>query len=109
MREEREEEAKKTSSFYSGLNSAFRCENLRSTNKLRVDLSLIYELIIIFSGNKYEDKKREVDGRIFGEEKRIKVVMMRRENEWQGRAKVMRLYALVCSTPLDGNTWRLCH
>ena len=72
-------------------------------------MSPLYELNILCSGNKYQDMEREGDGRILGEEKRIKVVVTRRENEWKGRAKVMRLYALVYSPPLNRNTWRLCH
>ena len=69
----------------------------------------LYELNILCSRNKYQDKEREGDRRILEEEKIIKMVVMRRENEWKGSAKVMGLYALVCSPPLDMNTRRLCH
>ena len=37
-------------------------------------MSLLYDLNILCSGNKYQDKEREGDGRILGEETRIKVV-----------------------------------
>ena len=67
LREEREEEVEKRCSFCSCLISAFRCDNLRS--KLRAEKSPMYELIIIFSGKKYQDKEREGDGRTLGEEK----------------------------------------